>query len=105
VQKTGSLLFKKRRGQAATSLFYNNDPGFCTLFFAPHILDLIFLKFQTLKKISGRLDKLDNRVQIDWSTASNKEEKREQEKSAISSKILQTFMNTIYILERPHLNS
>ena len=28
----------------------NNGPGFCTLVFAPHILDLILFKFQTLKK-------------------------------------------------------
>ena len=49
--KTGSLLFKKRRGQAASSLFNSNDPvfwhpAFCNLFFWT-----FFLKFRTLKNI------------------------------------------------------
>jgi hypothetical protein len=33
----------------------NNDPLFCTLLFATHILDLVFLKFQTLKKYQVNL--------------------------------------------------
>ena len=50
VQKTGSLLFQKRRGQLPLLFLNNNDLVFCTLLFAPHILDPVFLKFQTLKK-------------------------------------------------------
>jgi hypothetical protein len=44
----------------------NNDPVFCTPYFGPD-----FLKVPDPKKISGRPDKLDNRVQIDWSTMYN----------------------------------
>ena len=50
VQKTGSLLFKKRRGQLPLLFLNNNDLVFCTLLFAADILDPVFLKFQTLKK-------------------------------------------------------
>ena len=42
--KTGSLLFKRRRGQATSSLFDNNDHVFATCFFQVHILDLIFFR-------------------------------------------------------------
>ena len=34
VQKTGSLLFKMRRGQAVSSLFDNNGPVFCNLLYS-----------------------------------------------------------------------
>jgi hypothetical protein len=34
VTKTGSSLFKKRRGLAASSLLNNNDPVFCPLHFS-----------------------------------------------------------------------
>ena len=49
-----------KREEAAWPLLFlnNNDPVYCTLLFATHILDL-FLKFQILKKISGRPDKLE----------------------------------------------
>ena len=57
-KKTGSLLFKKREARLSLFFLNNNDPGFCTLVFAPHILDLIF-KVPDLKKILGRPDKLD----------------------------------------------
>ena len=43
---------------------YNNDPVFCTPYFGPD-----FFKVPDPRKISGRPDKLDNRVQIDWSSA------------------------------------
>ena len=46
----------------------NNDPVFCTLLFATHILDLIFFKVPDPKKISDWHDKLDKCVQIDWAT-------------------------------------
>ena len=41
-----------KREEAAWPLLFlnNNDLVSCTLLFAPHILDPIFLKFQTLKK-------------------------------------------------------
>ena len=44
------------RKQASLPLLFlnNNDPVFCTLLFATHILDL-FLKFQTLKKYQVNL--------------------------------------------------
>ena len=38
-QKTGSLLFKKRRMQLPLLFLNNNDLVFCTLLFAPLILD------------------------------------------------------------------
>ena len=42
------LLSKKRRGSLNNKK--SPDPAFCTLFFAPHIWDHIFLKLQTLQK-------------------------------------------------------
>ena len=42
MQKSGSLLFKKRKDQAASSFLHNNDPVFCNLLFdkknwVPHL--------------------------------------------------------------------
>ena len=53
VQKTRSLLFKKRRGSYPLLFLNNNDLVFCTLLFAPHILDPVFFKVPDPKKISG----------------------------------------------------
>ena len=44
VQKTRSLLFKKRRRSCPLLFLNNNDPVFCTLLFAPHILDPFFFQ-------------------------------------------------------------
>ena len=64
VHKTGSLLFKKRRGQAASSFLNNNDLVFCTLLFAVHILDPILFKITKLPMFS----KQEQWVQIDWAS-------------------------------------
>ena len=47
--KTRVIVIHKEKWQPGLFL-NNNDPVFCTLLFAPHILDPIFKKFQTLKK-------------------------------------------------------
>ena len=61
--------YSKREEAAWSFLFLNNnDPGFCTLLFATHILDPFF-KVPDPKKISGRPDKLEKWVQIDWTNA------------------------------------
>ena len=53
LQKTGSLLYKntRRRSQAASFLFWIT---ICSLLFAIHVSDLIFLKVPDPKKLSGR---------------------------------------------------
>ena len=65
-KKQGHCYSKREKAAGLLLFLNNNDPVFCNLQFAPHILDQIFSKFQTLKK-SGRPDKSDIRVQIHWS--------------------------------------
>ena len=58
-QETGSLLFKKRRGQAASSLLKKNHTVFCSLLFSGPDFGPDFYKVPDTKKISGRPDKLE----------------------------------------------
>ena len=50
-----------KREEAAWPLLFlnNNDLVFCTLLFAPHILNPVIFKVPDSKKISGRPDKLE----------------------------------------------
>ena len=64
VQKTESLLFKKRRGNLASSFFEWPcflHPPFFTPYFGP-----FFNKVPDPKQISGQPDKLEQWDQIDW---------------------------------------
>ena len=68
MQKTGSLLFIKRKGQAASFFFTTItillQPAFCNLLFW-----IFFSKFQTLKSYQVDLIHiLEWWVQIDWAT-------------------------------------
>ena len=49
-QKTGTLLFKKRRGRWLLLFLNNNDPVFCTLLFSGPYFGPDFFKFHALKK-------------------------------------------------------
>ena len=67
-KKQGHCYSKKEEARLPLLFLNNNDPVFCTtLLFAIHILDLFF-KVPDPKKISGRPDKLEWWVQIDWVT-------------------------------------
>ena len=56
--KTGSVYSIREDARLPLLFLSNNDPVFCTLLFATHILDL-FSKIPDPKKISGRPDKIE----------------------------------------------
>ena len=59
------VIQKEKRSGCLFSFWIKMTLFICTLLFATHILDL-FLKVPDPKKISGRPDKLEWWVQIDW---------------------------------------
>ena len=57
-KKQGHCYSIREEARLPLLILNNNDPVFCTLLFAPYILDPILLKVPDPKQISGRPDKL-----------------------------------------------